>query len=70
MVDLPSLKIGTPQKQTNWVINTVVFRRDDRGTEADLTIMPSQAFELLPVPITPLLNVGPFFGSSPNGSSR
>lgn len=54
-LQIPTLKLGTAQNR-KWVIATVCYRRDHRGTEADLTIMPTDAFDVLPVPLTPLVN--------------
>jgi prophage tail gpP-like protein len=58
-LDLPSIKApGVPEPK--WIIATVCFRRDEKGTHADLTIMPADAFDILPIPLTPFLNLGPF----------
>lgn len=59
-LDLPTLKIGPPSPGMPWVIGTVTFRRDERGTFADLVVMPAAAFEVLPLPLTPLINAGPY----------
>jgi len=60
-IRIPTLKVNAAAaSQTEWVIGSVMFRRDERGTAAELTVMPAAAFDVLPVPITPLLNAGPY----------
>jgi len=45
---------AAPMKIVNaeWVIGSVVFRKDQSGTHADLTLMPPDAFRPEPVPLT------------------
>ena len=43
----PALKIINK----NWVVSTVVFRKDASGTHADLILMPPAAFTPLPTPL-------------------
>jgi prophage tail gpP-like protein len=47
-VDAVALKMLNAE----WVISTVVFRKDNTGTHADLTLMPPEAFEPMPAPLT------------------
>ncbi len=52
-LDLPTLKL-TPSKP--WVIGSVSFVKDrDRGTVADITMMPQEAFQPEPVILLPFL---------------
>jgi prophage tail gpP-like protein len=44
MVDLPALKVLKAQL----IIATVVFRKDQSGTHAELTLMPAEAFAVKP----------------------
>nr|WP_175829723.1 hypothetical protein [Burkholderia cepacia] len=53
-IDLPSLKL--PKKR--WLISEVMYKKDARGTSAELTIMPTQAFYQEPIILNP---VGPDF---------
>lgn len=43
-IDLPGLKL----EPKVWLISDVVYRRDTRGTTCDLTIMPPEAFSVMP----------------------
>ena len=43
-IDLPGLKL----QPKVWLISDVVYRRDSRGTTCDLTIMPPEAFDVMP----------------------
>ncbi|WP_186191057.1 phage baseplate assembly protein [Burkholderia gladioli] len=51
-IDLPSLKL--PKKR--WLISDITYKKDARGTSAELTIMPPQAFYQEPIILNP---VGP-----------
>ena len=48
-VSLPALKL----ENVTWLISTVVFVRDERGTTAELTLMPKEAFEPEPENLLP-----------------
>lgn len=48
-VDLPALKISDQV----WLIAEVSFVKDDRGTRADVTLMPQQAFQVEPIILAP-----------------
>lgn len=43
-IDLPALKLV----RAEWIIATAVFRKDESGTHADLTLMPPDAFAVQP----------------------
>ena len=49
-INLPSLKLA-PQR---WLIADVTYKRDHQGTQADLLIMPPQAFYQEPVTLYPV----------------
>ncbi len=49
-IDLPSLKL----KPKTWLIADVTYTRDERGTRADLLIMPPQAFYQEPTILFPV----------------
>ena len=46
-VNAPALKITNAQ----WIIGSVVFRKDQSGTHADLVLMPPDAFDPEPTPL-------------------
>jgi prophage tail gpP-like protein len=48
-VNLPALKLVNAQ----WLIATVVFRKDQGGTHADVQLMPPDAFSIEPTILTP-----------------
>jgi prophage tail gpP-like protein len=53
-LSLPAMKLGTGDEPRMWLITEVVYRREEgTGTTCDLTIMPPEAFELIPLPQTP-----------------
>lgn len=53
-VNLPALKLTTPPKP--WVIGSVSFTKDaDRGTVADIVMMPREAFQPEPSILQPFL---------------
>jgi len=51
-VSMPALKIP----QVTWVIAEVTYRRGAQGTQADLVLMPPDAFEPAPIVLLPTLN--------------
>lgn len=50
-VDLPTVKVA----KQNWVIGEVSYIRDERGTRADVTLMPPEAFQPAPFLLVPFL---------------
>lgn len=48
-VDFPTLKITN----TQWVIGSISFVRDEDGTHAEVTLMPGQAFQPQPIILQP-----------------
>jgi prophage tail gpP-like protein len=47
-ISLPSCKV-----QETWIISEVTFLRDADGTRAEVTLMPSEAFEVEPIVLQP-----------------
>lgn len=61
-INLPALKL---QPIDPWLISEVTFSRDgERGTTAELTLMPQQAFTQQPIILLP------FLGYWPNGNTQ
>ncbi len=48
-VDLPALKVNNQ----NWIINLVTFIKDERGTRAEVELMPKEAFLVEPIILNP-----------------
>jgi len=49
VVQLPSLKLPTPEKVYFWLITEVTYERNETGTHAHLVLMPPEAFDVEPI---------------------